>query len=363
MKRVFLAICCVLMLFGIVIFPISAETTEDTYPVIDQDGVEYDLTQYPYLSFDIATAYGLPYIDTYLTLDTRLLLSGQTDFVLAIDGGIEFVFDSAGLNYIVNAKSASYRLSVSTSGSAVDVLLDLIFTDVQLYQNGSTDWVKIGDYDKLYSSFGLLRYNIDDSGHMIDSTLKHYYSSLSVGWLDDYTIQVPYALTMFSTGTLTFHGLSSARLNMYLPLGTSTGSGNITWQSQYYYGLGGLFTLSNSKYLRSDVLAILPVFGQSLVELASNTDFTSSWWRGHEQGRQTGYAQGYNAGRESGLQTADVGTFGNLLSGIFDGMYNLFSSILDFDIPIGNSTINFAGIAGMLIALMLVVIVVRFLLR
>lgn len=84
---------------------------------------------------------------------------------------------------------------------------------------------------------------------------------------------------------------------------------------------------------------------------------------GYDDGNLHGWESGKQYGYTEGLKTADVGNVGNLMSGIFEGIYNFFNAILNFDIPIGNTTINFASIAGMLIALIVIIIVVRFILR
>lgn len=164
-----------------------------------------------------------------------------------------------------------------------------------------------------------------------------------------------------SLGNTTYDGLTELTIDFFLPLEFTENSLSAT-----SFDINLRFLLSCCNF----DLSLVPGF-------AINNGYKRQYaWKfttgieafyegigvGHEVGLEEGRAQGYQMGLNDGIDKSKW-HIGTLISGIFEGQYNLFSSILDFDIPIGNTVINFATIAGMLIALMLIIVVVRFILK
>lgn len=383
---------CLVMILTVSSFAqgFTDDTDEDKYTFIDEDGkettVRVDYNEVPFMVLDFAV--GGQANQGYYRLPEALFArkDEEFEFVVADPYSFELAFRSGGQDYIYSP-SASLIYNFKGVQGAEDYLYDYTLnlkcsngTLYKVAQDGTRTAYIVGGFT-LAVNCGSATFDAT-TGNLVSVTpfREGFESTDSTG--ETYLVQrAPFGACKVSGTTFSFSVSGSylqARFKM--PLQESADMNylrfllaeNMYRFSQLLYMVN--FDLSQFQFSVGGGYAWKLRYSEQFANTFYNRGYASGesfgfregnalgYSRGYQEGIKAnnevaynqGYNSGYNKGKVEGLQSADVGTIGNLFSGIFNGIYGVFHSILDFDIPIGDTVLNFAQIAGAFIALVLI---------
>lgn len=383
---------CLVMILTVSSFAqgFTDDTDEDKFTFTEEDGEEttvyVDYNEVPFMVLDFAV--GAQANQGYYRLPTALFSrkDEEFEFVVADPYSFELAFRSGGQNYVYSPTSSlvyNFKGEQGAEHYLYDYTLNLKCSNGTLYkvaQDGTRTAYIVGAFT-LAVNCGSATFDAT-TGALVSVTpfREGFESTDSTG--ETYLVQrAPFGACKVSGTTFSFSVAGSylqARFKM--PLQESADMNYLRFLlaenmyrfsqllymvnfdfSQFHFSVGGGYAwklryseqFANTFYNRG--YASGESFGfREGNELGYSRGYQEGIKANNEVAYNQGYSNGYNKGKVEGLQAADVGTFGNLFSGIFNGIYGVFHSIVGFEIPIGDTSINFQHVVGAIIGLLIV---------